>query len=523
MAGRVLITSALPYVNNEPHLGNIVGSVLSADVYARYCRSKGLDVLFVCGTDEYGTATEVKAKELGMTCRELCDTFHQVHKKVYEWFQCSFDVFGRTSSSSQATISQDIVRGLWNGGFLLERTTQQLWSEPLAMFLADRYVIGGCPGCGSGDARGDQCDACGSLLTPSELVEPRCAVTGATPSLRETTHLYLDLPALTPALTDYVRGCQHEWSHNCSAITKAWMDRGLCARSITRDLSWGTPVPVPGYESKVLYVWFDAPIGYISITAEAREDWESWWKDPRVELVQFMGKDNVPFHTIVFPATLLGTGQEWTMMGKASVTEYLRFEGNKFSKSRGIGVFGSDAMESGVKSDVWRYYLMSIRPETSDTSFSWADFASKVNADLNDNLGNFVHRTLTFIHNKGVPRPDVVANVLSAKVEELVCQYTAAMDGRRLKEALRAAISVSKLGNAYFQETRPWTDPVGTAGNVWECAGLVMVLGALLQPFMPGFATWVASHLGPLPSLSALQDVHPALSDIKPVPYFSKM
>lgn len=346
----ILITSALPYVNNVPHLGNIIGCVLSADVYARFCRSRGYNCVYVCGTDEYGTATETKALEEGLTCQEICDKYHAIHRGIYEWFDISFDKFGRTPSRAQTAIGHEMFAELHANGRLVEQTMEQLFSEPLQKFLADRYVVGTCPKCRYEDARGDQCDACGSLLNPTELINPKCKLSGTTPVVKQTKHIFLDLPALSADLQAYIdtASAKGGWSANCVQVTKAWMDQGLKVRCITRDLKWGTPVPLPGYEDKVFYVWFDAPIGYISITAGyCGEAWRAWWlpsehfagadQVPEVEMVQFMGKDNVPFHTVIFPASQLGTGRPWTMMKSISVTEYLNYEDGKFSKSRGVG------------------------------------------------------------------------------------------------------------------------------------------------------------------------------------------
>ena len=408
----VLVTSALPYVNNVPHLGNIIGCVLSADVYARFCRARGYNCIYICGTDEYGTATETKALEEGLSCQDICDKYYAIHKDVYDWFDISFDKFGRTPTRYQTEIGQESFAELQRNGYLVEQTMEQLYSEALQKFLADRFVIGTCPKCRYEDARGDQCDACGALLNPTELIDPRCKVTGTTPVVRETRHIFLDLPKLSNSLQSYIEKTSSHggWSPNCMNVTKAWMDQGLKVRCITRDLKWGTPVPLDGFENKVFYVWFDAPIGYVSITASyCGDSWRAWWipseyygKDeaPEVELVQFMGKDNVPFHTVIFPATQIGTGRPWTMMRSISVTEYLNYEDGKFSKSRGVGVFGNDAKDTGIAVDVWRYYLLAVRPESQDAAFQWDDFAAKNNAELNDNLGNFINRTLKFIFSR---------------------------------------------------------------------------------------------------------------------------
>ncbi|MFW6313764.1 MAG: methionine--tRNA ligase, partial [Spirochaetota bacterium] len=323
-----LITSALPYVNNIPHLGNLI-QVLSADVFARFCRMRGYETLYVCGTDEYGTATETKAREEGITPAELCRRYYEVHDEIYRWFNIAFDRFGRTSTEWHTKITQGIFLNLYENGYITEHTIEQLYSEASDMFLADRYVRGTCPHCGYEEARGDQCESCGKLLDPTDLIDPRSAVDGTTPVVRETSHLYIDLPAIRPKLEEWMRGASEKgrWSRNAIQMTNAWIRDGLKERSITRDLSWGIPVPLEEFKDKVIYVWFDAPIGYISITANHTDEWESWWHDPEnTELFQFIGKDNIPFHTVIFPSSLLGSGERWTMLHHMSSTEYMNYE-----------------------------------------------------------------------------------------------------------------------------------------------------------------------------------------------------
>lgn len=528
----ILITSALPYVNNVPHLGNIIGCVLSADVYARFCRGQGYNCIYVCGTDEYGTATETKAIEEGMSCQELCDKYHAIHREIYEWFDIKFDYFGRTPTRYQTEIAQDMFHQLRQNGFLEDKTIEQLYSEPLKKFLADRYVTGICPKCGYEDARGDQCDACGSLLNPTELKAPKCALTGSTPVLKSTNHVFLDLPKLQERLTKYIERSTSAgaWSTNCMAVTKAWLEQGLKPRCISRDLKWGTPVPMDGFRDKVFYVWFDAPIGYISITAGyCGDDWKAWWKPseyfastskiPEVEMTQFMGKDNVPFHTLIFPACQIGTEQPWTMMNSISVTEYLNYEDGKFSKSRGVGVFGNDAKETGIPVEVWRYYLLSMRPESQDSAFQWDDFAAKNNADLNDNLGNFINRTLKFVFarfgaavpgiEKAAGNPTVAGHLETHgnKVAQLVQGYNEMMEAKKMRQALSMAMQVSKAGNIFFQETEIWKvikeDEAAGAAYISACVGTVAVMATLLEPFMPSFTVKLLKQLN-LPRAPAM-------------------
>mmetsp|Transcript_302 Transcript_302/g.940 ORF Transcript_302/g.940 Transcript_302/m.940 type:complete len:1013 (-) Transcript_302:47-3085(-) len=516
----ILVTSALPYVNNVPHLGNIIGCVLSADCYARYCRARGYNTIFVCGTDEYGTATETKAMEEGLTCAQICDKYNAIHASIYEWFECAFDNFGRTPTRAQTEICQEIYRDVDSAGCVVEKEVEQLYSEALRKYLADRFVEGTCPKCGYEDARGDQCDNCQTLLNPTELIRPRCKFTGTTPVLKKTKHMYLDLPKLSSSLEAYVSSTSKEggWTSNCVTTTNSWLSRGLQHRAITRDLVWGTPVPRPGYEDKVFYVWFDAPIGYISITANYTPDWRKWWCNPdEVELVQFMGKDNIPFHTIIFPATLLATGKPWTMMKRISVTEYLNYEGGKFSKSRGVGVFGNDAKDTGIPVEVWRYYLLGNRPEASDTDFKWADLAAKNNAELNNNLGNFILRALSFtasrfdgkvpaVCEKGMP--EVIE--LSTKVAALVKEYVDAMEAAKIRSACATAMAISKAGNLFFQEQQPWvvfkTDSTHCGTLLAACMGLVRVLATVLAPFMPSISKRIATQLGLDPDQLLMDD-----------------
>lgn len=326
----ILITSALPYVNNVPHLGNIIGSVLSADVFSRYCKVRNLNALYICGTDEYGTAIETKAIEDGVSPQEICDKYYAIHSAIYKWFDIGFDHFGRSATPKQTEVTQGIFMALHENGYIEQKTELQLFCPKHERFLADRFVEGTCPKCAYPDARGDQCDKCGNLLDPMELIEPRCKIDGATPEAKNTTHFYLRLDSLQPKVENFVHEYSPKWSSNAQSITHSWLKQGLQSRSITRDLKWGVPVPLKGYEDKVFYVWFDAPIGYISITAnytdpgvEGGLEWKKWWlptQDTDVKLYQFMGKDNVPFHTVLFPASLLGTGQNWTKLHNISTT-----------------------------------------------------------------------------------------------------------------------------------------------------------------------------------------------------------
>lgn len=492
-----LITSALPYVNNVPHLGNIIGCVLSADAYARFCRLRGYDTLFVCGTDEYGTATETRAREEGCSPREICDKYHAIHADIYRDFNISFDVFGRTSTPEQTRIAQDIFQDLEAAGFIIEKSSARTYCAACAMFLADRYVEGTCPHCGYEDARGDQCDQCGRLLEPEQLKSPRCKVCGSSPVLQETAHLYLALDALQERLQAWVQARQESgsWTRNAVQTTASWLEKGLQPRPITRDLTWGIPVPRKGYEKKVFYVWFDAPIGYISITAAARPDWREWWQNPDgVQLYQFMAKDNIPFHTVIFPASLIGTGRPWTMLHHINSTEYLNYEDTKFSKSRNVGVFGDDVKRTGIPVDLWRFYLLSNRPERNDTAFTWQDFFEKTNAEFIDNIGNLVNRTLVYLTNnfdgliRDFPRDDTQREFAQGCREDCAA-VTQALEEVRLRDALRRLLALGNRANKFFQDMQPWeiikTDRNHAHATVSLLAYAVRSLAIALEPFMP--------------------------------------
>ncbi|NLK46222.1 MAG: methionine--tRNA ligase [Treponema sp.] len=513
---RRLITSALPYVNNVPHLGNLI-QVLSADVFARFCRSRGYDTLYICGTDEYGTATETRAQEEGKTPRELCDFYHKIHKEIYEWFDIAFDNFGRTSTPQHTEIVQQLFLDLEKNGFIKENTIEQLYCESCNRFLADRYVRGTCPHCEYEEARGDQCEHCGALLEPTELKNPRCSTCSKTPKLKTTKHLYIDLPAIQEKYSLWMKEASQKgkWARNAIQMTQAWIRDGLHERAITRDLKWGIPVPKSGFEDKVFYVWFDAPIGYISITKELADklartkdafDWKSWWlpkesteTKPPVELFQFIGKDNIPFHTVIFPSTLIGSGKEWTKLFHMSSTEYLNYENTKFSKSKGVGVFGSDAKESGIPADAWRFYIFYNRPEKSDTQFTWKDFQEKINSELIGNLGNLVNRTLTFVTRyfdgkipEGSPNEELWKAV--RKHEKKAEEH---LECAELKDAFHKVFEISSIANKAFQDGEPWktrnTEPEKAAALIRDLCYVIKDLMIMVQPYMPQYAAKILS------------------------------
>ena len=510
-----LITAALPYVNNVPHLGNLI-QVLSADVFARYSRLKKDETLYVCGTDEYGTATETKALEEKKTPKELCDYYHALHAKVYNWFGITFDYFGRTSIEEHTEVTQEIFLALYKNGYIKEHESEQFFCSKCNRFLADRYVVGECPNCGN-EAKGDQCDSCGKLLEPTELKDATCSTCHTKPTLKKTKHLYIDLPSILPKYNEWLEKTlkASSWSNNAIQVTKGWIKEGLQERAITRDLKWGIPVPLAGYEHKVFYVWFDAPIGYISLTKhytqEVGSNWATWWLDsPDVRLFQFIGKDNIPFHTVIFPSSLIGTGRDWTKLYKMSSSEYLNYEDGKFSKSKGIGVFGTDAMESDIPSDVWRFYIFYNRPEKSDFQFTWKDFRERVNSELIGNLCNLINRTTTFVqkyYEGNIPKTyDLQGDEKNAiiairkAVDETKKRIENFQENGQLKDAFHEAFALSDIGNKAFQAGEPWKNikenPEYASTLIRELCYLIKDLLIFVHPFIPFYANEVATFFG---------------------------
>ncbi|MCL1929324.1 MAG: methionine--tRNA ligase [Treponema sp.] len=526
---RRLITSALPYVNNVPHLGNLI-QVLSADVFARFCRLRGYETLYICGTDEYGTATETKALEDGITPRELCDRFYKIHDDIYKWFTIGFDKFGKTSTPIHTEVTQHLYKKLDENGYITENTSEQLFCNSCERFLADRYVRGICPHCGYGEARGDQCESCGKLLDPTELKESRCSTCGNEPKLKSTSHLYINLPKINDRLETWLNeaSVKGEWAKNAIQMTAAWIKGGLQERAITRDLKWGIPVPRAGYEKKVFYVWFDACIGYISITGnhalDLGKDWKSfldyWWRSPEeTELFQFIGKDNIPFHTVIFPSTLLGSGEKWTMLHHMSSSEYLNYESGKFSKTRGIGVFGTDVMETGIPADVWRFYIFYNRPEKADALFLWKDFQEKVNGELIGNLGNLVNRTLSFVtryYDGKIPDEAGGSPLSWETVQRFEKDIAEKLEWAELRDAFRLVFELSSYANKVFQDAEPWKyrkeDPPKAAAVIRDLCHVVRDLAVLLSPYLPESANRIAAFFG-LQLDSSPQDVERLAGD----------
>ncbi|MFD7643305.1 methionine--tRNA ligase [Kitasatospora sp. NPDC059795] len=503
---RQLITSALPYINGIKHLGNMVGSMLPADVYSRYLRQRGHEVLYICATDEHGTPAELAAQEAGLPVAEFCARAHDQQKAIYDGFQLSFDWFGRSSSPQNREITQEIARELHANGFIEERAIRQVYSIADGRFLPDRYIVGTCPHCGYDKARGDQCENCTRVLDPTDLLNPRSAISGSSElEVRETKHLFLLQSKLTDEVEAWIAENGDSWPVLASSIARKWLTEGLQDRAITRDLEWGVPVPADTWPElaaagKVFYVWFDAPIEYIGATKEWADatggDWRSWWyeADDSVRYTEFMAKDNVPFHTVMFPATILGSRQPWKKVDYVKAFNWLTYYGGKFSTSQKLGIFTDVALEL-LPADYWRYYLMANAPESDDSSFTWDLFASTVNKDLADTLGNFVNRVLSFSRKRfGDEVPAGAENgeteiALGAQIADLLAEYEAQLDALNFRKAAQALRALWSAGNAYLDVTAPWTqiktDPEAAARTLRTAINLIHLYSVVSEPFIP--------------------------------------
>jgi methionyl-tRNA synthetase len=515
MPDRHLITSALPYVSGVKHLGNLAGSLLPADVHARFLRQAGKEVLFICATDEHGTPAELAARAAGLPVAEYCRRLHDRQADIYRRFGLSFDHFGRTSSARNHELTQHFYRRLDAAGLIEERPIWQYYSPTDGRFLPDRYVVGTCPHCGHPRARGDQCEACTRVLDPTDLTRPRSALSGAEDlDLRDTNHLFLRQSALAPEIARWVGG-QKDWSPVASAIARAWLAAGLQDRCITRDLEWGIPVPRPGFGGKVFYVWFDAPIGYISATQEwanadpVRRDWRRWWlgEEARhdVRYVQFLGKDNVPFHAVSFPATLIGSREPWKLVDVIKGFNWLTYEGGKFSTSEGRGIF-TDAALDALPADVWRWWLVSNAPESADTDFDFGRFAADVNADLADSFGNLANRLLSFAVTRFGGKVPAAGDASPAETEaghrlaEHFDALRAHHEGLRFRKAAAEVRAIWSLANAYAAASAPWTrlhsDPIGAGIALRTALNLLGASARAAWAFVPEAATRVLDALG---------------------------
>jgi methionyl-tRNA synthetase len=506
---RVLVTSALPYANSEIHFGQIAGAYLPADIYVRYLRAKKVDVIYMCGTDEHGVPITLAAEKAGKPPQEIADRYHKSIKESFAKFGMSFDNFSQTSRPLHHKVSQEFFLKVYNKGLITPRTTKQLYCPNCKTFLADRYVEGKCPSCGSEGARGDQCEKCGKWLEPSDLVDPKCKTCGGTPEVRETTHWFFALSKFQKPLEDWIAG-KKDWKDNVRRFCQGWFDKGLEDRSITRDLSWGVKVPIPEAKDKVLYVWFDAPIGYISATiewaaAQGKPDlWKDYWFGKDTKMVHFIGKDNIVFHAVVWPAMLMAHG-DYILPAEIPANEFLNLEGKKLSSSRNWAVWLPDALER-FEPDPIRYALAVNLPENRDVDFTWADFMARNNNELADILGNFINRVALFVRKNyagkipegGSPRAEEM-EVLNA-IAEAPAKLGGMIERFEIKGATRELMTLPALGNRYFDYQMPWqtfkTDRAACDRSINVCCRLISALEVLMRPFMPFSADKLRNMLG---------------------------
>ena len=496
---KVLVTSAWPYINVTPHLGNLVGSVLSADVTARYYRLKGDEVLFVSGSDEHGTPIEVEALKRGVTPKALTQENHVRVLELFKRWDASYDNYTCTESPVHKAFVQKTLLEIQQNGYIFEQEAQMLYCEHDQRFLPDRFVEGKCPHCDADKARGDQCDLCGKLLEPTSLIEPYCILCKNKPVVRTTKHWYIDLSKLANPLSEYIKDNQ-QLPANVKSFSLNWIKEGLKPRAVTRDVNWGIPAPFKGAEGKTIYVWIDAVLGYISATIEQAqqvgqsEKWKEYWLNSQAKTLYFVGKDNIPFHTIILPALLLASGQDYNLPWNVSATEFLQFRGQKASKSQRIGIWIDEAIEM-FPVDYWRFFLIATRPESKDTNFTWNLFADKINADLNDTFGNFIHRTLSFITSKfegTIPTPTKLEaddQAILCTVKEKVEQVAREIEAGLLQSAIATLISISRIGNQYLNTKEPWNlmkrDKEKAATIFYVAAQVVKAVTVVSAVFMP--------------------------------------
>lgn len=499
MPEKVLVTSAWPYINATPHIGNLVGSVLSADVTARYYRLKGAETLMVSGSDTHGTPMEVAALKEGITAKALTERNHARVTELFRRWDASFDNYTSTESPIHKEFVQKTLLEIEQNGYIFSKDTQMLYCEHDQRFLPDRFVEGKCPFCGCEKARGDQCDSCGKLLEPTLLVEPYCTICKNKPVVRTTRHWFIDLSKLEKPLIQYIENnCQ--LPINAKNFSFNWIKEGLKPRAVTRDVDWGIPAPFKGAEGKTIYVWVEAVLGYVSATIEyckrigQPEKWREFWFDKDAKTLYFVGKDNIPFHTIILPALLLASGKGYNLPWNVSATEFLQFKGQKASKSQRVGIWIDEALDM-YPVDYWRFFLISTRPESKDTNFTWCTFGEKINADLNDTFGNFIHRTLTFINSKfeaTIPAPtklDSDDQALLDCLKEKVAQAAKEIEDGWLQSAANTLIGISRTGNQYLNTKEPWnlmkTDKEKAETIFYVAAQVVKVITVISQPFIP--------------------------------------
>jgi len=492
---RYLITSALPYANGPLHIGHLAGVYVPSDIYTRYLRMKGEDVISICGSDEHGVPITLRARKEGVSPQEIVDRYHAINKKAFEDFGIAFDIYSRTSNKIHYETASDFFLTLYNKGEFIEKSSEQYYDEEAATFLADRYITGTCPHCGNESAYGDQCEKCGTSLSPADLINPHSTISGSKPVLKETLHWYLPLDKYEPWLRKWILEDHKEWKTNVYGQCKSWIDQGLQPRAVSRDLDWGVPVPLKNAEGKVLYVWFDAPIGYISATRELTPEWEKYWKDPETRMVHFIGKDNIVFHCIIFPAMLNAEGS-YILPDNVPANEFLNLENDKISTSRNWAVWLHEYLEDFPgKQDVLRYSLCASAPETKDNDFTWKEFQARNNNELVAILGNFVNRTLvltTNYYDGKVPEIGKTTTEDESALKEILRirkNVECSIDLFRFREALKEAMNLARLGNKYLADAEPWkvvkTDPerVRTILNV--ALQITANLTIILEPFLP--------------------------------------
>ena len=499
---RTNITTALPYANGPVHIGHLAGVYVPADIYARYLRNKGEEVVFIGGSDEHGVPITIKARKEGVTPQDIVDRYHEIIKRSFEEFGISFDVYSRTTSKTHYRVASDFFKKLYDKGEFIEQTSEQYYDEEAGQFLADRYITGKCPHCGNERAYGDQCESCGTSLSPTDLINPQSAISGSKPVMRQTHHWYLPLDKHEAWLRDYILNNHKEWKTNVYGQCKSWLDVGLQPRAVSRDLDWGVPVPLPDAEGKVLYVWFDAPIGYISNTIELCSEkpekfgnWERWWKDPETRLVHFIGKDNIVFHCIVFPAMLKAEGS-YILPDNVPANEFLNLEGDKISTSRNWAVWLHEYLvDMPDKQDVLRYVLTANAPETKDNDFTWRDFQVRNNSELVAIYGNFINRTLVltgkYFDGKVPPLgtlEDIDSDVL-AQIADSKARIENMLDNFHFRDALREAMNLARTGNKYLADTEPWKLAKTDMNRVATILNVALQLSANLniafEPFLP--------------------------------------
>lgn len=539
MKNKYLVTSALPYANGKLHIGHVAGAYLPADIFVKFLKMNDEDVIYICGTDEHGTPISIKADAEGVKPQDIVDRYHSSIKASFEGLEFSFDNFSGTARPVHTKLSQEFFIELNNNGFVTTKTNNQFYCEHDKRFLADRYVEGSCPHCGYIGARGDQCDDCGKLIDTTSLKDPKCKLCGNTPIIKSTSHWFLDLPKFEKPLLEWLESKKTYWKENVINFILSWVQNGLIERAVTRDLDWGVPVPIEGAEGKVLYVWLDAPIGYISSTIEWAEKngkpelWKEYWQNPDTKLIHFIGKDNIPFHTIIWPATIMGTNKNWILPHDVPANEYLNLEGQQLSTSRNWAIWVEDFLKD-FDGDLLRFYLASIAPENKDSDFSWKEFQSKINVELNNVLGNLANRTLVFAKKsfegmifKPNQLSDSSVNILK-EADELVEEIKKCFSTYQVRKAVKLSMDIARLGNRYFDESKPWVqvkeDKLIAAETIWVCAELLRRVSLVLYPVIPKKMRQLRAmlKLNEVPNFNSQSEII-SIEIEKPTPLFQKI